>query len=518
MRKTVVNLLRTVAVLAVVLALSSCGSNGASSSGPAPSSMTAALSSFPSDMNPYSPTVDNVSLLVWNAFWEYLVQPSVDGSSIIPMLAKSWTITDGGKTYTFTLRPGVEFSNGTPLTTADVIYSLHNAFTQSGSQIGFLAKKVTSLTAPDAHTIVIKLNNPWSYMLADLSGFNTAILPASLIKSQGYKTFLKHPIGTGPYEISSVSPGSSITMVKNPHYWQAGKPHMKSIIFKVISSDVARVTAVQGGDAQVAMTPPGNQVPSLQGNSALHVYKFPGSEVEALLLNVKKPPLNNQDVRQAISLALDRASIVKTGLFGLGTPASTFLVGPGPLTHQDTALNLYSFDLTKAKALMKASGVKTPVTIPLIVSSGSPQEAISTIAQSDLAKIGIQVKVDQTDYGTAASDMSSEHYTMVTNNWDDYVGDGSEQPLFWIDPAFCCAAYFTNYSNPAQIALVHKAVAATDPATIKTLFDQVQQSMATTDQGIPIYNPTFLYLGSSNLTGFTVNPFGTWSFPDMALK
>jgi peptide/nickel transport system substrate-binding protein len=479
--------------------------------------LNVALSSFPNDMNPLSPTVDNVSLLVWNAFWEYLVQPSADGAKIVPMLAKSWTISPDQKTYTFELRPGVKFSNGTPLTTSDVVTSLHNAFTNSGSQIEFLSKKVASLKATGPSTVQIKLREPWSYLLADLSGFNAAILPQSLIKQEGYKKFLANPVGTGPFKITGTSPGSSITMARNSYYWDTGKPHLNTITFNVIDSDVARANAVQGGTADVAMAPPGNQVSTLQSNSSLHVYKFPGSEVETLLLNTKRPPLDNAKVRQAISLALDRKGIVASGLFGLGDPASTFIVGPAPLTHQNTSLNLYSFDLNKAKSMMQSSGVKTPVSIPLTVSTGSAQEAIATIAQQDLAKVGIQVKVTQTDYGTAASAMSSERFTMITNNWDDYVGDASEQPLFWIDPAFCCAAYFTQYDNPDAINLVHRAVNATDPSTTTQLFDQVQQSVATTAHAIPLYFPTFIYVATSKLTGFTVNPFGTWSFPDMAL-
>jgi len=518
--RTKIALLVALVLTAVIAAsvASSASSATKRASAASASSLTAAISSFPNDMNPLSPTVDNVSLLVWNAFWEYLVQPSSSGSSIVPMLAESWTISKDGLTYTFKLRPGVKFSDGTPLSAADVIYSLHQAFTNSGSQIAFLAKKVASITSPTSGLVVIKLHTPWLYLLDDLSGFNAAILPSALIKKEGYAAFLKHPIGTGPFKIASVSPGSSITMVRNPVYWDAGKPHLSSITFNVIDSDVARANAVEGGTAAVAMTPPGNQVPSLESNSSVQVYKFPGSEVETLLLNTKKPPLNNQDVRQAISLALDRAGIVKAGLFGFGQPASSFLVGPAPLTLQDTSLNLYPFNLTKAAALMKASGVKTPLSLPLIVSSGSAQQAIATIAQQDLAKIGIQLKIVSLDYGTAASDMSAERFTMVTNNWDDYVGDASEQPLFWVDPGFCCASYFTNYSNPTQIALAHRAVNASDSSTAKQLFDQLQRSVATTAHAIPLYYPTFLYVGSRKLTGFHVNPFGSWSFADMALS
>jgi peptide/nickel transport system substrate-binding protein len=469
-------------------------------------------------MNPYSPSVDNISLLVWDSFWEYLVQPSPTGQTFQPMLATSWTISPNRKTYTFALRPGVKFSDGTPMTTQDVLYSLHNAFTQTGSQLTFLGKMVQSVTAPDAHTIVVRMKVPWAYLLADLSGFNTAILPAKLIASEGMKSFLAHPIGTGPFKLASVSPGSSVTVVKNPYYWQPGKPYLNQITFNTVSSDIARANAVQGDTAQLAIAPPGNQVATLKSATGEKVYEFPYSEAQVLLLNTKVPPLNNQLVREAISFAMDRAGIVKTGLFGLGTPAPTFIVGPPAETNQDTALNLYSFDLSKARALMKQSGVKTPITLPLVVYNGSAESAIGTIAQADLAKIGINAKVTEEDYNTAASAMSAGHYTMLSNNWDDYVGDASEQPLFWTDPAFCCASYFTNYANPQQIALVHRAVAATAPAQVKALYDQVQRSVAVTDQVIPLYYPTSVFVASSKLTGFTANPFGTWSYPDMALS
>src|SRR5437588_11077398 len=128
MLKRRVNFMRTLFAIGMAVAVTACGGSNSSSSSKAAStgggggatSRTAAISSFPNDMNPLSPTVDNVSLFVWNAFWEYLVQPSNDGSKIVPMLAQSWKVSPDGKTYTFTLRPGVKFSDGTALTTSDV--------------------------------------------------------------------------------------------------------------------------------------------------------------------------------------------------------------------------------------------------------------------------------------------------------------------------------------------------------------------------------------------------------------
>ncbi len=516
--RRVISMLCAVAAVVMMTLVVAVGPSGATTAVKSGGNLTFAISSYPNDMNPYSATVDNVSLAVWNAFWEYLVQPSADGSKIVPMLATSWTVSSDGLTYDFQLRPGVKFSNGTPLTSADVVYSLQQAFGQSGSQINFLNSDVAGITAPSASSVQVQLKTPWPYLLQDLSGFNAAILPAGLIQQEGMTAFLANPIGTGPFAISSVSAGSSITMKKNPYYWQPGKPYLNSITFKVIDSDSARATAVQGGQADIAMTPPANEASSLASNSNLKLYKVHGAEVETLLLNVQNPALSNQDVRQAISYATDRAGIVKTGLFGYGTPASTFLVGPAAQTHQNTSLNLYSFNLSKAEALIKASKVKTPIKLSLIVTPGSAQDAIGTVLQQDLSKIGVKLKVVQEDYNTANSAINAENFVMGTNNWDDYVGDASEQPQFWINPGYCCQAYFTNYNNPAATALVEKAIVATNPTQVTSLFNQVQKSVATSDHAIPLYYPTFLYVSSSKVAGFNVTPFGVWSFPDMGFK
>src|SRR5437879_5499911 len=109
-------------------------------------SLTFAIPAYPQNMDPYSPSVDIAALQIFDAWWEYLVRPSPDGSTYEPMLAASYTISPDQKTYTFKLRPGVKFSDGTPLTTEDVITSLKNAFLlQKGSQIGFLGPRIGSI-------------------------------------------------------------------------------------------------------------------------------------------------------------------------------------------------------------------------------------------------------------------------------------------------------------------------------------------------------------------------------------
>jgi len=517
-RRTV-NLITAVAVMVLAACSSAHPDQGSSPAKPQlGGTLVFAIDSYPQDMNPYSATADNISIAVFGAWWEYLVRPTQNGTGYEPRLAASYSVSPDNTTYTFHLRKGVKFSDGTPMTVADVLFSLHHAFTDPSSQIAFIGPKISSMSAPDPQTVLIKLKTPWPYLLADLSGFNAAILPKRLIMKQGYAAFLKHPVGTGPFVLSSTEPGVSITVIRNPRYWAPGEPYLHSIVFRVVAMDAARATAVLAGQATLAEDPPRNQMSSLQANPLVKAYVSPSALVELIPLNVTKPPLNNEKIRQAISLAIDRASIVKADLFGYAKPATTFVVGPSAQTFQNTSLNLYPFDLAKARKLVKQSGVPTPIHLRFRVSQGVAQAAIVTIAQAGLAQIGIHLDVRQADFVSNENALDSGKFTMNTTFWGNFVGDPSEQPLFWMDPAYCCKSYFTDFNDPASIALVHKATSATSVAAARPLFDEVQRKVAETAHAIPLYFPELTYVASRKLLGFEANPYGTYPFEQFSLS
>jgi peptide/nickel transport system substrate-binding protein len=499
-------------------AASNSGSNSNSGALAKGGNLTFVIPAYPLGMDPLSPSADIAGLQVFDAWWEYLIRPTADGSGFEPRLAKSYTISADKKTYTFNLRPNVKFSDGSALTTTDVVTSLHNAFTDKGSQIAFLGSKIASIKAPDSSTVVVQMKAAWPYLLSDLAGFNAAILPQALIKKEGYAAFLKKPVGTGPFMLDSLDPGNSIKLVRNPHYWESGRPYLDSITFKVAQSDVARATAVTSGQADIAQDPPPNQLTALRANKSIDVLSLPLSLVETIDFNVKVAPFNNLKLRQAISLAIDRKAIVKSGLFGAGGAATTFIVGPPALTLQNTGLDLYPYDPAKAKQLVKASGLPQPITIPLQLSQGAVQDAIAAVVQQNLQAVGIKVKIVRNDYSAIQSAVSSGHYAAATRNWSNYVGDPSQQPLFWMDPAFCCHANWTNYEDPTAIALVNKAVQASDSAEAKSLFDDVQRSVATSAHSIPLYFPNQVYVLSTKVGGFAVDPMAIWQYDKMGFK
>ncbi len=167
------------------------------------------------DADSLDPSGNPVNEVIWidQNVYEKLVQASPDGTQIIPQLAQSWTVSNDGLTYTFHLR-AARFQDGSPVTGADVVYSIQRAI-KNPKGWGFLLSAMKSITAPDAHTVVLQLKHRWAPILADLAIYANSIMPAALLQKEGAK-FFDHPIGSGPYQITAWNKGTSITLKRNP--------------------------------------------------------------------------------------------------------------------------------------------------------------------------------------------------------------------------------------------------------------------------------------------------------------
>jgi peptide/nickel transport system substrate-binding protein len=529
-----INKRRIGAALAVgsLLFLSACSgsstSPGGSSGSAAPGSaapakggnLTFDFFTAPLDLDPSTSQDNDTSMQMWLAWFQSLIELNPAGPGYLPVLADKWTVSPNGLTYTFHIRSGVKFSNGKPLTSADVLYSLTRSEKPAISLLNFLVAKTASMSAPNPSTFIIKLKSAWPSLLADLASPNGAIYPQGAFTAANAKTFFNSkPIGTGPFVLTSSTPNTSYVVTRNKYYWnKADYPHLSSITFQIVTDDTARATAVLGGTADVADSPAANQVASFKSNPAVRVATTPYSIVELLALNTAKAPMNNIDVRQAISLAINRAAIVQSGLFGFGTPAKTFIVGPPKNTFQNTSLNLYPFNIAKAKQLMAASGVKTPLTIPFEVSTGTAQTAILNIAQADLAEIGIHLQVIQKDSASVDNDIIGMHYTAATTFWGDVSADPTQQVLFADDPGYCCNAYFTGLHDQTLINMSLQASLTQNRAAAQVLYNKIQVLTAKDAAIIPLYNPQLIHVMSAKVTGFNVDAYGFYDWAKFGLQ
>jgi peptide/nickel transport system substrate-binding protein len=457
----------------------------------------------------------NDSIWVFQQMFESLYEVTPDGKGVQPLLAESHTVSDDKLTWTFTLKQGVTFSNGQPMTSEDVKFSLDKARATEGGW-EFLDVAIKSVAAPDPATVVVKTKYPWAPLLADLANFNNAVLPKDYA-GQSKDDFYKAPIGTGPFKWDHWTKGSEIKLVKNDTYWDTGKPALDSVTWKVVPDDNARTVQIQGGQAQVNQAPPFSSVDQLKGQPGVAVTLFPSTKTDYIMMNQNEKPYDDVHVRRAISHAIDREALVKTLLFGNGTPANSFLMPNVPFYDPDTPGLQY--DMAKAKEEMALSSVPDGFETTFLASSGdSTDAAIAQVLQSSLKELGITVKIQNTDPSAARDLQNAQKYQISHSYWTMDIADPDELVTFAVDPDAGSRSFYTSYRNEQVIADTKKAQQTFDDAGRQQLYSKIQAQAAEDAFLAFLYYSPFSYSYSTKVQGFQVYPTGNYHLEDVTLS
>src|ERR1700722_2183893 len=320
-------------------------------------------------------------------------QPLVTLSSslqVVPDLAASWTFSSDSKSVTFTLRSGVKFDDGSTLTSADVKASLERVLNpKTGAAAASNISTVASISTPTPQTVVLQLTHPDFSILYGLTTTNLSILPAKAITAG---TIASQPDGTGPFKYVSWSPGTSLTLASNPSYW-GGAPSIKQMVFRTIPDEQSIASALQAGTVKMGLlTEP--QVVKTLGSTSLQVDKELDLNYRALMLQDRTGPLANADARLAIQCALNRNDILANAALGQGQ-----VVGPvplGPYAPSPTAGTCGTQNLAQAAHYLTAAGMSKGFSFTAITSDAldATSNAQAVTAQSDLAKVGIRMTID----------------------------------------------------------------------------------------------------------------------------
>jgi peptide/nickel transport system substrate-binding protein len=338
---------------------------------------------------------DGESFRVTEQIFEGLVKLKPGTTKVIADLATGWKTSKDGKTWTFTLRKGVKFHDGTAFNAASVCYNFNRWYNWTGpfqdssasyyyqAAFGGFKKNESSTLSPPlykscaakgSYTAVIKLTR------ASGTFFNWLILQPFTIQSptalkkynadQGAivgGTFkpsgdyaLKHPTGTGPYKFVSWDVGQKIVLARNASYWGT-KAKLDQLIIRPISANTARLQALQTGEVNAYDLAAPQDVPDIKSNSNLKVISRPAFNVAYVTINSAHAPFNNVLVRRAIAYGLDRQSVVKNFYFGTGKVANGFLP-PGLAGYTDDVTK-YPYDPAKAKSLLQQAGLTLPVKV-----------------------------------------------------------------------------------------------------------------------------------------------------------
>ena len=462
-----------------------------------------------------STVFDNNSIWIFEQIFQQLYTVSPDGKSVVPQLATGYKVSSDKKTYTFTLRQGVKFSNGQPMTSKDVKFSIDQN-TKASQGWGFINTAIKSTSAPSPDTFVVHLKYPWAPLLADLSIFANGIIPDNYA-GKSETAFYNAPIGTGPFKWDVWHKGQSLTLVKNPLYWEKGKPYLDSITWTDVANDNTRQQQLQGGQAQIDQFPAWSTVTNLQSTQGVNMNLFNSTQTNYLAFNETRKPFQDVHVRRAISLALNRDALVKAVLFGHGKPANSLF--PPQVPYYDPNTPGYQFNLAEAKKEMAQSSVPHGFSTSIVIPSGnSDYLTISTIVQSELKPLGINVKINQLDPNTENTQTQNLNYDMTLTLWTMDISDPDELATFAVDPKSGAKSFFTMYNNPAVVNAAHEAERTLDTEKRQQLYNTLQTGAAKDAFMAFLYYSPYPYATTTNVHGFFVTPLGNMHMENVWLS
>lgn len=511
---------RLVAATAAALVLAACstgegvdvdGTDATDDSGtgaPTGDVVVAGIAGEPDQLDPHSTTAYFSFQVLENVF-DTLVQPD-ENLEMVPALAESWTTSEDQLTWTFTLREGVTWHDGSPFTADDVVYSFNRIIDEELAN-SWRFSAVESVEATDESTVTITVSSPSPNLLANIGGFKgVAIVQQENVESGEIGTA---PVGTGPFRVERYATGDSIELVANEDYWD-GAPAVAGVTFEFIPEPTTAVAALQAGEIHWTDNLPPQQVASLGSHDSLELGQVGSNDYWYLALNQDREPYDDVDVRRAISYAIDREAITEATMYGNATVNQTAIPES---SRYYTPYDRYSHDVEEARSLLEGAGVaEGDLTLDLMVASDYPETVqAAQIIESQLSEVGIAVEIRTLDFGTWLDEQGQGSYDMLMMGW---LGNLDPDDFYFAQHHSEGANNFQGYSNPDVDALLEQGRVETDEDARKEIYDQVATQVADDASYIYLYNPDVVQAWSPQLEGYTVMANRAIRFKDVSLS
>ena len=492
----------------------SSGSAGGSSAGPAGTLVveTSFVLKTADPARMFEPT----GLMIDHQLYDTLL--TYKGSDVtkpVPDLATSFTASPDAKTYTFTLRKGVTFANGDPVTADDVVYSLTRTKNIQGNP-SFLMAGVTA-TAPNASTVVLTSQTANTAIPAILTNPALGIVDAKVVKADGGDDSAKAATadkaeaklnavsaGSGPYTLTSFSTTSEVDLTANPKYW-GPKPKYAKIVVRNVAASVQKLDVLRG-ESQIAVDLSPTQA---QGMSGVQIVNGASPNLFFVLSN-DNPKVSataaNPKFQEAVRDGIDYASLVQ--LAGKGAEQAAGVI-PSNFLGALPASQAPVYDLAKAKAALAASGLGHP-TVTMVYPSDLSVNGISfgdlaARVQQQLAQVGITVKLQGQSIQVALDSYRGGKEEMGLWYWGPDFPDPSDYLNFLPGELVGLRAGWAKGADPALEALGTKAAATTQDSARAALYQQIQQSMNTASPFMPLIQPAQIVVGASSLKNLQSN-------------
>ncbi len=502
---------RTLTILVALLAL-------LATVGFAQKTLVIAIQADPTGFDPEA-VLNNTSGFVMSAVYDSLVRYKPGTVDVEPGLAESWDISADGLTYTFHLRHGVKFSDGTPFDAQTYVKSLDRLFNKSDpayiyntgpveSYIHFTYDAVASYKALDDYTVQFKLKQPSAPFLTSLAMVWNGVVSPTAAAKYG-KDFRNNPVGTGPFIFKEWVHNDHVTLEANPDYW-GGKPKVDRVIFKVIPDAQTALLQMKQGQVQILADVSSQIIPAIKSDAHLKLVTQPGLTVNGIALPTDTKPFDDARVRQALNYAIDRNAIDKSLYNDLAVPMTAPI--PKAQWSYDGSLSPYTYNPEKAKQLLAAAGYPNGFKAELLAYNSArgynPAGAQMAVAiQSYLKKIGVDVSIQQMEFGSFLSKVrSGDYHGMAMTGWSGDNGDPDNFLYELFDSSTIPVGDTAHYKNAQVDSLLAQAQAQTGHAQRVQLYQQAQQLIWQDAPWIFLNNTLQVRATTDNVTGFVLNP------------
>jgi len=447
---------------------------------------------------------------------ETLVTFPEESTQIVPGLAESWTISKDGLQYTFKLRRGITFHDGTPLNAEAVKFSIERQINPNhpAYKLGkypfanFFFGNVKAVEVLSEERVAFLLNEARASFIAVLAqGAASIVSPTAVMKwGPDYPT---HPVGTGPFRFASWDRGQRVILEKNPTYWKY-PVKVERVIYRPIVEDQARLTELLTGTLDVIVGVPADFVSQLEQNAKITLLKQVGAHVWYLGMNNQKKPFDDKRVRQALNYAVNKDAIVKDVLKGTGA-ASRGPVLPGTW-GADPALKPYPYDPERAKKLLAEagypSGFSTTLWVPESGSGMQAPVAMSTVMQSNLKAVGVNVSLQTMEWGAYLAKLRTKEQELFALSWMA----GTEDPDMVMYPLLHSSQWTpvgpnrALYKNARFDTLLQQARLTTDQAKRAQLYREAQRVLVDDAPWVFVDHEIQIAALSKRVQGFKLHP------------
>jgi peptide/nickel transport system substrate-binding protein len=466
----------------------------------------------------FDPTASLVDHAIYDTLFTY---KGGDLANPVPLLVDSWKASANAQNFTFNLKKNVHFSNGTPLTSADVVFSLNRLINLKGNP-AFLLDGVT-VSAKGKYTVLAHSKTPDGALPAILANPSTGIVNSKLVKQHGgnaganasktdkAEKWLNTPgsgAGSGPYILKAYSTTSQVTLAANPSYWGPKKPAFATVVVRNMVAPTQLVN-ISRGSHEIAIDLSADQAQTLKSNSKLKVSLQPSTWVFWLFANDDSSVssvTSNKNFQTAVRYALDYPSIV--GVAGQGAIQAPGIIPSmfnGSLPQKDRIVR----DLNKAKAALQASGVGgQSVTLEYpsdLTINGVPFTTLAQKVQANLQDVGISVTLSGSPTGTWLTNYRSGKMAFGLSLWGPDYPDPSDYLAFTPGNLVGLRAGWPKGSDAAIEKLAAQAMAATDKAKRRTLYQQIQRELNQRGPYFPLIQPTQVFVSTVDLKGAVYN-------------